>query len=214
MPLERVRELHLAGHTPKDSIVIDTHIRPIVEAGFWALYRYTLQRAKRLIPTLIEWDEGRSPRSTWCSTSSIAPASMRAARSRRPRGPFLRASSREIAPTLLGETSAETGAAKLIDDPRRLDVYEITSAACTASRPVLWVSRTARRRWRPARSGPGWSRTSSAEFPMRNVELNSNGEKWSEFLASPSWSHQAGVPRGPVPNAAFAEQRRRGADQG
>jgi uncharacterized protein (UPF0276 family) len=56
MPLERVRELHLAGHTPKDGVVIDTHIGPIIEP-VWALYRYTLQRAKRLIPTLIEWDQ-------------------------------------------------------------------------------------------------------------------------------------------------------------
>lgn len=56
MPLERVRELHLAGHTPMDGVVIDTHIGPIPDA-VWELYRYTLKRAGRLIPTLIEWDQ-------------------------------------------------------------------------------------------------------------------------------------------------------------
>jgi uncharacterized protein (UPF0276 family) len=56
MPLERVSYLHLAGHTPRDNVIIDTHIGPIIEP-VWALYRYTLARAGRLIPTLIEWDQ-------------------------------------------------------------------------------------------------------------------------------------------------------------
>ncbi|XXF81542.1 DUF692 domain-containing protein [Myxococcaceae bacterium GXIMD 01537] len=60
MPLERVRELHLAGHTPVDGMIIDTHIGPIPDA-VWELYRYTLRRAGRLIPTLIEWDQELPP---------------------------------------------------------------------------------------------------------------------------------------------------------
>jgi hypothetical protein len=60
MPLERVRELHLAGHTPREGVVIDTHIGPIPDA-VWELYRYTLERAGRLIPTLIEWDQEIPP---------------------------------------------------------------------------------------------------------------------------------------------------------
>ncbi|MFO0657642.1 MAG: DUF692 domain-containing protein [Polyangia bacterium] len=56
MPLERVRQLHLAGHTLVGDTIIDTHIGPII-SPVWALYRYTLQRAGRLIPTLIEWDQ-------------------------------------------------------------------------------------------------------------------------------------------------------------
>lgn len=56
MPLERVQYLHLAGHTRRESVIIDTHIGPIIDP-VWALYRYTLQRAGRLIPTLIEWDQ-------------------------------------------------------------------------------------------------------------------------------------------------------------
>ena len=55
MPLERVRQLHLAGHSRVEELVIDTHTGPIVDE-VWALHRYTLRRAGRLIPTLVEWD--------------------------------------------------------------------------------------------------------------------------------------------------------------
>lgn len=60
MPLHRVRQLHMAGHTPQEGVIIDTHIGPIIDE-VWALYRYTLQRAGRLIPTLIEWDQEIPP---------------------------------------------------------------------------------------------------------------------------------------------------------
>ncbi len=56
MPLSRVWQMHLAGHTRVDDTIIDTHIGPIIEP-VWDLYRYTLRRAGRLIPTLIEWDQ-------------------------------------------------------------------------------------------------------------------------------------------------------------
>lgn len=56
MPMDRVWQLHLAGHTLVDDTIIDTHIGPIIEP-VWDLYRYTLRRAGRLIPTLIEWDQ-------------------------------------------------------------------------------------------------------------------------------------------------------------
>lgn len=57
MPLDRVRYLHLAGHTRRpDGVVIDTHVGPIIEP-VWELYRHTLRRAGRLLPTLIEWDQ-------------------------------------------------------------------------------------------------------------------------------------------------------------
>lgn len=56
MPLERVWQMHLAGHTKVDDTIIDTHIGPIIEP-VWDLYRYTLRRAGRLIPTIIEWDQ-------------------------------------------------------------------------------------------------------------------------------------------------------------
>lgn len=60
MPLERVRQLHLAGHTVEELAIIDTHIGPIPEP-VWALYRHTLRRAGRMIPTLIEWDAELPP---------------------------------------------------------------------------------------------------------------------------------------------------------
>lgn len=60
MPLARVRQLHLAGHTLQDDVIIDTHIGPIIDP-VWDLYAYTLKRAGRLIPTLIEWDQDIPP---------------------------------------------------------------------------------------------------------------------------------------------------------
>ena len=60
MPLHRVRQLHVAGHTKVGDTIIDTHIGPVVDE-VWALYRYTLARAGRLIPTLIEWDQEIPP---------------------------------------------------------------------------------------------------------------------------------------------------------
>ncbi|HYO59399.1 DUF692 domain-containing protein [Archangium sp.] len=60
MPMDRVRQLHLAGHTRQEDLIIDTHIGPITD-GVWDLYRYTLRRAGRLIPTLVEWDQGIPP---------------------------------------------------------------------------------------------------------------------------------------------------------
>lgn len=56
MPLGRVRQIHLAGHTLVGETIIDTHIGPIIDP-VWELYRYTVKRAGRLIPTLIEWDQ-------------------------------------------------------------------------------------------------------------------------------------------------------------
>jgi uncharacterized protein (UPF0276 family) len=55
MPLDRVEQLHVAGHTHREELIIDTHIGPVPDP-VWDLYRYTLRRAGRLIPTLIEWD--------------------------------------------------------------------------------------------------------------------------------------------------------------
>lgn len=60
LPMDKVRYLHLAGHTVEDDLIIDTHIGPIVD-DVWSLYRYTLKRAGRLVPTLIEWDQEIPP---------------------------------------------------------------------------------------------------------------------------------------------------------
>jgi uncharacterized protein (UPF0276 family) len=60
MPLERVWQIHVAGHTVRDDVVIDTHIGPVIDP-VWDLYRYTIARAGRLIPTLVEWDQDIPP---------------------------------------------------------------------------------------------------------------------------------------------------------
>jgi uncharacterized protein len=49
-----VREIHLAGFTRSDNLLIDTHSAPVDDA-VWSLYEFAIRRfgAK---PTLIEWD--------------------------------------------------------------------------------------------------------------------------------------------------------------
>lgn len=54
IPPELVGEIHLAGHSVADGILIDTHSAPVKDA-VWALYRQALQRLGP-VPTLIEWD--------------------------------------------------------------------------------------------------------------------------------------------------------------
>jgi uncharacterized protein (UPF0276 family) len=56
MPFERVRQIHVAGHTRQDDTIIDTHIGPVIDP-VWDLYAHALRRAGRLVPTLIEWDQ-------------------------------------------------------------------------------------------------------------------------------------------------------------
>lgn len=58
LPLERVRQIHLAGHTPGD-IIIDTHDREICDA-VWDLYAYAIARLGT-VATLIERDDRIPP---------------------------------------------------------------------------------------------------------------------------------------------------------
>jgi uncharacterized protein (UPF0276 family) len=55
LPLDHVRQIHLAGHTRWPDVIVDTHVGPIPEE-VWSLYRYVTKLAGRVIPTLIEWD--------------------------------------------------------------------------------------------------------------------------------------------------------------
>lgn len=55
LPIERVREIHVAGHRVVDGLTIDDHTGP-VPAEVWALYRHVVARAGRMIPTLVEWE--------------------------------------------------------------------------------------------------------------------------------------------------------------
>jgi len=60
MPMDRVLQIHVAGHTRFDHVVIDTHIGPVSEP-VWRLYRRAIARAGRFVPTLIEWDQDIPP---------------------------------------------------------------------------------------------------------------------------------------------------------
>ena len=58
IPVERVRQIHLAGHTPGE-IVIDTHDRPVCE-DVWSLYAKACARFGRCA-TMIERDDDIPP---------------------------------------------------------------------------------------------------------------------------------------------------------
>ncbi len=54
IPIERVKEFHLAGYEDMSTHLLDTH-GEAVHAPVWALYKKALQRFGS-VPTLIEWD--------------------------------------------------------------------------------------------------------------------------------------------------------------
>ena len=59
LPLERVRQIHLAGHdpaTPERPLIVDTHDRA-VQDEVWALYRKALALMPQPVATMIERDE-------------------------------------------------------------------------------------------------------------------------------------------------------------
>ena len=55
MPLEHVRQIHLAGFTREGDVLLDTHSRPVA-TEVWELYREAMARTGP-VPTLIEWDQ-------------------------------------------------------------------------------------------------------------------------------------------------------------
>ncbi|MBU8897597.1 DUF692 domain-containing protein [Corallococcus sp. M34] len=55
LPLERVVQIHLAGHEVRPDVLIDTHGASVCDE-VWALYRYTIARTGA-VSTLIEWDQ-------------------------------------------------------------------------------------------------------------------------------------------------------------
>jgi hypothetical protein len=54
IPAEAIMQYHLAGHTDKQTHLIDTHNAPVIDP-VWDLYRYTLE-TKGMKSTMIEWD--------------------------------------------------------------------------------------------------------------------------------------------------------------
>jgi hypothetical protein len=59
IPLDRVVQIHLAGHTHKGTHILDTHSDHVVDE-VWLLYRRVFERAAG-ISTLLEWDEAIPP---------------------------------------------------------------------------------------------------------------------------------------------------------
>lgn len=55
VPLDRVVQVHLAGHFDRGDVVIDTHGSAVCDE-VWNLYRSFLRKAGRPVATLIEWD--------------------------------------------------------------------------------------------------------------------------------------------------------------
>jgi uncharacterized protein len=55
VPVERVVQFHLAGHSDHGAFLLDTHDHPI-RPEVWTLYEHALGRFG-CVPTLIEWDD-------------------------------------------------------------------------------------------------------------------------------------------------------------
>ena len=62
IPVDRVQQFHLAGHSDEEALVIDTHDAPVVSA-VWALYEAAAQRFPG-VSTLIERDASVPPLET------------------------------------------------------------------------------------------------------------------------------------------------------
>ena len=59
LPLDRVRQIHLAGHTPGE-IIIDTHDREVCD-DVWALYSKAMNMLDQPVATMIERDDKIPP---------------------------------------------------------------------------------------------------------------------------------------------------------
>jgi len=70
MPAERVRQIHLAGHSAGEAILIDTHDQP-VGSSVWDLYAYVRPRLG-LVATMIERDDDIPPLEDLLDELSIA----------------------------------------------------------------------------------------------------------------------------------------------
>ena len=55
LPLDRIGQIHLAGHTDAGTHLIDTHDHP-VPPPVWAIYREAVRRFGP-VSTLVEWDD-------------------------------------------------------------------------------------------------------------------------------------------------------------
>jgi uncharacterized protein (UPF0276 family) len=70
VPAERVRQIHLAGHSQGNGLLIDTHDQP-VPGSVWALYALALERLGP-VATMIERDDNIPPLADLMMELSIA----------------------------------------------------------------------------------------------------------------------------------------------
>jgi uncharacterized protein (UPF0276 family) len=72
IPVGRVGQIHLAGHSTAGELLLDTHDHPVCD-GVWDLYRLAVQRFGR-VSTLIEWDDQIPPLDRLVAESRAAAA--------------------------------------------------------------------------------------------------------------------------------------------
>jgi uncharacterized protein (UPF0276 family) len=70
LPQGCVQQVHLAGHSQRGSLLLDTHDGPVCE-DVWALYRYTLE-THGPVATCIEWDDEIPPLERLVRESALA----------------------------------------------------------------------------------------------------------------------------------------------
>lgn len=56
LPMDRVIQVHLSGHSNKGTHIIDTHDDHVIDE-VWDLYRYVVHKAGRVPNTMVEWDD-------------------------------------------------------------------------------------------------------------------------------------------------------------
>lgn len=56
LPLDKVSQIHLSGHSNKGTHIIDTHDDHVVD-DVWRLYKYVVHKAGRTPNTMVEWDD-------------------------------------------------------------------------------------------------------------------------------------------------------------
>ncbi|MEZ5690262.1 MAG: DUF692 family protein [Rickettsiales bacterium] len=56
VPIDKVIQIHLSGHTNKNTHIIDTHDDHVIDE-VWNLYKYVVSKAGRVPNTMVEWDD-------------------------------------------------------------------------------------------------------------------------------------------------------------
>ncbi|MCH4152229.1 MAG: DUF692 domain-containing protein [Sphingobium sp.] len=60
LPLDRVRQIHLAGHSQGETLLIDTHDRPVPQQ-VWSLFAHVMGRLSHPVAIMIERDDAIPP---------------------------------------------------------------------------------------------------------------------------------------------------------